>query len=321
MSRVRIVPLVAAFVGLVMIAPAFAGAKLDIDGQSSIDFGFRVQALTIVQDEINDADGSVGKVVDWKVRRARLRVKGTINEYASAFIQTEIGDASGGSGQDMRVIDAFVTVQKDAWAQLIMGLNMAPANRENLTSSGAMLAIDRPGTCYKSLSWGGRVLRTFSNNTISGTNSGLAPGVSVRDLGATLFGSGKVGDNASLKYYVGVYDGVNVDGTGGTNYENTPHFGARAQMNFYDAEPGYYNSATYLGKKKTVGIGASFDAQSKVYVGGTTAAPEDVDYTYFSVDGFTEWPAGQGSLTAEAGWSMLDFGDVDAFKAAQGCQS
>ena len=309
------------FVALVFVAPVFAGAKLDIDGESSIDFGYRVQALTIVADGL-DKDGDAVKQVDWKVRRARLRVAGTINKYASAFIQTEVGPGSG-SGQDARVIDAWINMKKDNWTQLIMGLNMAPASRQNLTSSGALMAIDRPGQAYKSLAWGARMLRTFSNSTVSGTDSGLRVGSAVRDLGTTLFGSGKVGDNASFKYYVGVYDGVNASSGSGTsllaNAENTPHIGARGQINFFDAESGYYNSSTYLGKKKTVAIGASYDAQTDVSVVGTTAAPEMVDYTFFSVDGFMEWPAGEGSVTVEAAWSMLDFGDVGgAFDASQG---
>jgi len=307
MSQIRASLVLTVLIALLVAPTAFAGAKIAIDDESKLDIGFRVQSLAIVADEL-DTDGEVMKTVDFKVRRGRLRVKGEVNDKVSAFIQTDVGDVSGGAGQSARVIDAFVTVTGDPWLQLIMGLNMAPANRQNLVSSGAPMTIDRPGLAYKSLNWGGRMLRTFSNNTISGTSSGLAPGVAVRDLGATLFGSGEVGDNAHLKYYAGIADGVNAPG------EDTPHLTGRVQVNFFDAEPGFYNSSTYLGKKKTVGIGASIDMQNKVAVDGG----EDVDYMYYTVDGFIEWPAGDGSLTAEAAWMMLDWGDAASYMASQG---
>ncbi|HMB68279.1 MAG TPA: porin, partial [bacterium] len=310
-----------AMAALLTTGTAFAGAKVQIDDESMIDIGFRVQALSITTDEL-DRDGEAGKTADYKVRRGRLRLKGVVTPEVSAFIQTDVGGTSNGSGQSARVIDAFVTIARSPWAQLYMGLNMAPANRQNVTSSGSPMTMDRPGIIYKSLNWGGRMLRTFSNNTIAGTSSGLAVGVAVRDLGATIFGSGPVGENAHLKYYLGVYDGVNGDGAEGdetiVNGEDTPHVTGRVQVNFFDAEGGYYNAATYLGKKKTVGVGASVDLQTDVAMAGTVAEPIPVDYLYYTVDGFVEWPAGEGSLTAEAAWSMLDFDDVAGLMHAQG---
>lgn len=308
MSQIRASLVTCALAALLVAPNAYAGAKLKIDDESSIDFATRVQTLTIVTDEL-DSDGEAGKTVDFKVRRARLRVKMVVTPQVESFIQTDIGGTDNGAGQSCRIIDAFVTVKPDPWFQFLMGMNMAPANRQNLTSSGAPLTMDRPGMTYKTLNWGNRMLRTFANNTISGTSSGLANGTAVRDLGLTLFGSGKAGDNAHFKYYAGVYDGVNAAG------EDTPHVAARAQLNFFDAEGGYYNSATYVGKKKTIGIGASVDMQNKVAMAGT----EEVDYMYYTVDGFMEWPLSNGaSFTGEAGWMMLDFSDATGYMASQG---
>jgi hypothetical protein len=307
MSQIRASLVTCALIALMATPPAFAGAKLKIDDESSIDFAARVQTLLIVTDK--DLNDGVSKTMDYKVRRARLRVKMVVTPQVESFIQTDVGSTDGGAGQSARVIDAFVTVKPDPWFQFLMGLNMAPANRQNLTSSGGPLTIDRPGLAYKSLNWGNRMLRTFSNNTIAGTSSGLANGTAVRDLGLTLFGSGKAGEKANFKYYAGVYDGVNAAG------EDTPHLAARAQLNFFDAEGGYFNSATYLGKKKTVGIGASVDMQNKVAMAGT----EEVDYMYYTVDGFMEWPTSNGaSFTGEAGWMMLDFSDATGYMGSQG---
>ena len=302
MSRTLLSLLLAMVVGLGFAVDAQAGAKLMINDDASLDLGIRIQPLIIYGDQDVDGDGSWDSDYDMKVRRARLRLKAVIGEYVEGFIQTDVSGSAGGAGQDARVIDAFVVVKPHQWFQFYTGLNMVPVYRQNLTSSGALMAMDRPGITYKNLSWGNRAVVRMANNTLAGTASGLTSGNSVRDEGLTLFGSGALGEsNANLKYYVGVYDGINASG------ETDPRFAGRAQINFFDAEGGYYNSSTYLGKKKTVGIGAAFDLQNAI---ASDVNDELVDYKVFTADGFIEWPLGEGSLTAEAGWQMLDLGDA-----------
>ncbi|HPF36508.1 MAG TPA: hypothetical protein PLH84_13865, partial [Candidatus Krumholzibacteria bacterium] len=256
-----------------------------------------------------DGDGSFDAVQTMKLRRGRLRVLGKVNEKVESFFQTEVGDFSG-SGQDMRLIDAWINYKSDPWAQFFFGLNMVPANRQNLTSSGGLMAIDRPGLAYKSLNWGGRSLTGFANNTFSPSSAGFNTNGRVRDLGITLFGSGDVGDNAHLKYYAGVYDGIQRATT------DNELFSGRVQLNFGDAEGGYYNNSTYVGKKNTIGVGASFSSQKAVTM--DEADDSDVDYSYISFDGFLEKPMGSGSVTAEVGYAILDFGDFGDLMMAQG---
>lgn len=302
--------LAAALLLALAASPALAGAKLKINDDSQIDFGFRLQTLFIMSDEVRA--GQTESYSDFKIRRGRLRVKLDVNENFSAFVQTEVGGTDGGSGQDVRIIDAWISVKKNNWAQLFMGMNMAPASRQNLTSSGALMAIDRPGTTYKSLTWGARALRTFSNTTYGGTASGLSGSVAVRDLGATLFGSGEVGENANLKYYLAVNDGIqNAD-------EDSFRYTGRVQLNLWDAEAGYYNSSTYLGKKKTLAFGLSIDQQADVAFGAATGDP-NVDYEFMEADVFLEWPTSDTTaLTAEAAFQQLDFDDAPAYLNSQG---
>lgn len=302
------------FVTMLLIAvvggsAAWAGAKLKINDESEINLGFRVQALYINSDQDRDGDGTFESYDQFKVRRGRIRLGAKVNSHVSAFLQTEFTSDAGGTGGDVRLIDAFINVKHDNWTQFIMGLNMSPANRQNLTSSGGLMAIDRPGNVYKSLAWGGRALHTFSNVTYSDSDSGLRVRDAVRDLGLTFFGSGDAGENTHVKYYLGVYDGVQNAG------EDSEHYTARVQVNFFDAEPGFYNLSTYLGKKKTFAIGASVDTQSDVAI---DAALENVDYDYQSIDAFVEWPAGDGAITGEASFSKLDFGDAVGYESSQG---
>jgi hypothetical protein len=125
-------------------------------------------------------------------------------------------------------------------------------------------------------------------------------------MGLTFFGSGSLSDTTHLKYYLGFYDGIqNSTGLTDKNLRTT----ARAQLNFFDSEPGYYNSSTYLGKKKTVGFGVSYDVQDQVQ---GNAIDGYGDYAYYSIDAFAEWPLGEGTLTAEAAFSDLDLDSVTA---------
>jgi hypothetical protein len=286
---------------LTIASSAFAGAKLQINDEASIDLGFRIQYLMIHTGRDLDGDGTFDGYQDMKLRRGRIRLTSVVNPRMNGFLQTEIGAGAGDSGQDMRVIDAWINYVADPWAQVFMGLNMVPSNRQNLTSSGALMAMDRPGLAYKSLTWGGRALSTFSNSTYGASDSSLRGEGDVRDYGITLFGAGKVGDSANLKYYLGVYDGIQPAN------KDAERYAGRLQLNFGDAEGAYYNSSTYLGKKNTIGLGVSFDSQSSV---GVDTGGADVDYSYVSFDGFLEKPLGGGTITLEGGYSLLDFGDA-----------
>ncbi|NNF40801.1 MAG: hypothetical protein HKN64_05435 [Woeseiaceae bacterium] len=292
---------------LVIAAPAWAGAELKIDDESSINLGFRAQALAKFIESDLDGDGSFEDYTDFQVRRARIRLLGKINKHISAFLQTEFGDDSAGGGGDVRMIDAFVRVNYNQWAQIYAGLNMAPSSRQSTTSSGGLMAIGRPGNNTKNLTWGTRSLGRFSTATIGDTASSLNGQAtnSVRDMGVTLFGSGSLSDTSHLKYYLGFYDGIQVSGNSDRNLRMT----ARAQLNFFDAEAGYYNLSTYLGKKKTLGFGISYDVQDEVQA---ATAGGYGDYAYYSVDAFAEWPMGEGTLTAEAAFSDLDLDGANA---------
>jgi hypothetical protein len=256
--------------------------------------------MLILSEEDVDGDGALDSTEDFKLRRARIRLKLTVHEWVEGFLQTEAADTAG-TGTDMRLIDAFVTLKPIGWTQLVMGEHMSPASRQNVTSSGVLMAMDRPGINYKTLTWGTRAVTALGTRTFSDSDAGLRGDVDVRDTGATLFGSGSLADDVHLKYYLGAYDGIQAAGS------DDLRFTARGQVNLFDAEGGYFNSSTYLGKKKTVALGASYDTQPNV---GTGAAP--FDYGFYTADLFTEWPVGPGSATFECAYENLDLDDTVA---------
>jgi len=283
---------------------AFAGAKIPINDDATLDLGYMLQVHGYASQEDLDGDEEWDSTRHWKVRRGRLRLKANVGERVTAFLQTEAA-----ANKTMNLIDVWLNFEVDPWVQLYVGRHMAPANRQNVTASSCLMAIDRPGLAYKSLAWGVRATSAFTNSVFDQSVTGLSTPDAVRDLGLTVFGAGELSPDHNFKYYAGIYNGIQA------GVDDKDHFTLRAQYNLWDAEGGYFNRSTYLGKKKTLGIGVSYDLQQEVGMSGADLA----DYTYMTVDGFLELPDAAGNaLTVEVGYMMLDFDDAADFMAAQG---
>ncbi len=279
------------FLVMILAVPvtSWAGAKLKITDDTEINLGFRVQTQFIATNENSGGDGESEEF--FQTRRQRLRLGGSVTEYVKFFLQTD--------GANQQMIDAFVTVHYKNLINVVMGHNMAPAGRQITTSSGGLMAIDRPNITNYNLSWGlnGKVGFNTGANFAQGDQDLGTDGPSVRDDGVTLFSSHSFSDTVHGKFYLGFYDGIE------ETDKDTHRYTARAQINFFDPEPGYYNLSTYLGKKKTVGIGASFDYQEDI---DEDTAGDFHDYNWFEVDAFMDYPVGPGTLTAEASYQTLD---------------
>lgn len=278
-----------------------AGATLKIDEETKLELGLRLQTQFVYTEKDRTGDGNFRGQKDFNIRRARVRLRGDVTKYVTAFLQTDWEEQPGTSA-DMRVIDAYVLLKPHRLAYVYVGENMVPAIRQDISSSATHLAIDRPALAYKSLTWGARAKFVFTNETFGDSNSRLLGGARtpVRDLGATLFGNLSLSPMVHLKYYAGVWDGVQ------TAARDNLRYTVRGQVNFFDAEPGYYNDSTYLGTKRTVGIGGSFDAQNAVAIDQATG--RTANYRLYSLDAFTEQPLGPGSVSAEFGYVNLDLG-------------
>ncbi len=296
-------------VAVAMPATARAGAKVKIDDETSLELGLRLQSQFVSTEADRDGDGSFESQNDFNIRRARVKFRGNYGAWATAYVQGDFEEL-GGTSADMRIIDAYVLLKPHKLAWLYFGLNMAPAIRQNVTSSGAFMALDRPAIAYKALTWGGRAKYAFTNTTFGDSNAKLnsAARAPVRDLGATLFGNYSVTPKVHLKYYLGVYDGVQAAGA------DALRLTGRAQVNFFDPETGYYNDGTYLGEKRTIGVGGSYDRQNMVALDQATGSK--VDYELFSVDAFGEVPLPVGVVTAEAGYVNLDLGGGETLARA-----
>jgi hypothetical protein len=284
---------------LALPTPSWSGVKLKIDEDSSIELGFRMQTQFISSTNAN-ADSSEDHEEKFTIRRASIRLGGNVTKWVKFFLQIGNNDEPGtdNKASDVDVIDAYINLHLHDLAQIMMGGLMAPSSRQHLTSSAALMPIDHPGITGYNLTWGLNGGAVFNTAAFEDGDLDLEGDVNLRDLGATLFGSFSLNDMVHAKYYVGAYNGERV--------------AARVQINFLDPEPTYYNLSTYLGQKKTIGIGASVDHQQRI--AHDLIDDDNVNYIFYSFDAFADLPVGPGSATIEAGYSNLDLDNSTALR-------
>lgn len=299
----QIAILTAILVGVFMAEPpgSWAGVEVKIDQDYNFELGFRLQTQFISSTNIK-ANASENHEEKFELRRARIWVEGDVTKWFKFFIQmgNNIGPGTDNDTDDILLIDGFINLHLHDLAQIIMGENMVPAGREHLTTSAAMLAIDRPGITGYNLTWGLNGGAIFNTASFEDGNLDLEGEANIRDIGVTLFGSTSLNEFFHAKYYVGAYNGIQFRNNG----EDKERVAARLQLNLFDPEPGYYNHSTYLGERKTIAIGASIDHQQRI--ARDTLTDDNVNYLWYSVDTFADIPLGPGGVSVEAGYSNLD---------------
>lgn len=306
----KIAVLTGVLVGVLLLwpSPSWAAVKLQIDQDSNLELGFRLQTQFLSSTN-SQADAENDHEEKFLLRRARIRLGGSVTKWVKFFIQVGSDSEEDGSVGDAEVIDGFINLHLLDQAQIIMGAHMAPAGRQHLTSSAAMMAIDRPGITDYNLTWGLNGGAVFNTAVFDDGNLDLSGDGNVnRDIGATLFGSTSFTETFHAKYYVGGYTGIQFM----NDAEDKERVTARVQINFLDPEPNYYNLSTYLGQKKTIGIGASVDHQQRI--ARDLINDDNVNYTFYSFDAFADIPVGPGSATIEAGYSNLDLDNSTALR-------
>jgi len=306
----KIALLAGVLVGVLLVWPSasWAGVELQIDQDSNLELGFRLQTQFLSSTN-SQADAESEHEEKFLLRRARIRLGGNVTKWVNFFMQIGSDSGEDGSVGDAKVIDGFINLHLLEQAQVILGEHMAPAGRQQLTSSAAMLAIDRPGITDYNLTWGLNGGAVFNTAIFDDGNLDLSGDGNVnRDIGVTLFGSTSFTETFHAKYYVGGYTGIQFM----NNAEDKERVTGRVQLNFFEPEPGYYNLSTYLGRKKTVAIGASIDHQQRI--ARDTITDDNVNYIWYSFDAFADIPVGPGSTTFEAGYSNLDLEDSTSLR-------
>ncbi len=229
------------------------------------------------------------------VRRARIMVGGTMFGVIDYFFDADypnlfIGKAASGTGTvkytpSMNIQDAFLTYRP--FRELIMvdaGYFLPPMAHNTLQSAATLFGLDF-------------FEYSFQHDQAFGTQSPITTAVG-RDTGVQLRG---LLFGGHLEYRVGAFQGLRgAKTTTAQGAQNNFRFTGRLQINFLDAEPGFFYSGTYLGAKRILSIGGSYDFQDSLTKG----------YLYVAGDAFLDLPVGPGVVTAQvnvAHWNGHNF--------------
>jgi hypothetical protein len=273
--------------------PPPAPSQLKIEGAAgSIRFGLLAQP----QYEAVGASNANGYSQNIYLRRIRLLVGGTLFDKFEYFVETDdpnmfkaAADGTKGS-PGMNIQDAFVTYRALGDLLKVDAGYMLPPLAHN--------AVQGAATLY---GW------DYFANTFRHTNVfGSAADPIGRDLGAELRG---LLFNGRLEYRAGVFQGrrnppiaaVPVTMTAAeVQSRNSFRVAGRLQLNIFDPETGFFYGGTYLGTKKILSIGGSYDYQHS----------PNGSYRYWALDGIVDMPLGPGGVTGQVNYAHWNGGDL-----------
>lgn len=272
---------------MAFIMPAFAQE----DGIGKFTFGenkwvslhYLLQAQGMYQQDQDNA-GKQYYGSDAQVRRSRVILKGQVSEKVTFFMETDAPKQEGINSKNLFTQDAFIDYAIMDEFKIAVGHILLPFMHHDRSSAVSQLGVD------------------YNSATVQvGSNVWRDTGVEVRGL---LFGG-------LIDYRVGAFDGqdrewVTVDDSAPEtatedtqlNKNDSLRYTGRVQLNFLDAEEGFYYSGNYLGKKKVLSLGGGVDYQQDVYAKDVDKTD---DYMAWTVDLTVDVPVGAGNSFALQG--------------------
>ncbi|HPQ52571.1 MAG TPA: porin, partial [Spirochaetota bacterium] len=245
---------------------------------------------------VDETDSDATWDSTFRIRRARIILKGQVAKNVSFFVETDDynrggrnnAGAAGGSGEGTFIQDAFVSYDIAPEFKIAMGMILLPFMHHNRQSAVSLLGVDYNTDVVK-----------FMNNRVWRDT-----GIEVRGLLA----------GGVIDYRLGVFQGqereldveneAQTDRVGHLNENAAPRFVGRIQLNLMDAEDGFFYSGNYLGKKKIVSIGGGIDYQSNAGIDydAQTATPKKIDdYLAWTIDLTIDYALAPGTVFALQG--------------------
>lgn len=259
------------------------------DKYVSIGFG-TIGSYSSVEDGAANGDDRSN---DFSMNSARIYISGSLNKYIKGMLNTE----SSGTGGATEVIDANVQLQITDDIAIWAGRFLSPSDRANMA-----------GPYY---SMGGGYWANIASRY--GWNGGTIG----RDEGVAIVGSAM---DSHVGYSFGLFEGDKIfrfspvaalSETAGD--KDKLMYAGRLQVDFWDAEPGYYGTGNYFGAKNILAIGIA----GRQKTDGAVSAIDVGDYSSYSIDFLLEKKdVGPGTFSAEAAY--YDYDTDDVFLSEQG---
>ncbi len=284
------------------------------DASTTVKFLLQVQA----QAEQNATYTGQGWAGDFFVRRARILLFGNVTPFVNYFVETDEPDYGkrGNNTHSFFIQDAYITLHlyKNE-VKLDTGMLLLPFSHNGRQAASSLLPVDYD------------ISSVFGRYPVNGSVVG-------RVFGAEL--SGFVIDG-HLNYIFLLSNGVNaqaskITSTAVLNPSDTKRFTGRLQYNVFDTDDvlGFFYAGTYLGAKRILSVGASYDEEPN----SISDDPANVNFTKvgnysaYDVDVFLDYPIAypsidSGVLTVQAAYlrynyDNLNYDDGTAFYAEAG---
>ncbi len=247
-------------------------AMKGLQDRVSVGMGLRTQYSTT-----EDAAGTKGDGVsggrswdnDFDVTNMRLYFGAKITDNITMTFNTEIHNST--VDDEIRLLDAFAEYTWNEYAHVRFGRHLPASDRYNLDGPYYQNSYDFPG-----------IVQRYPNKAIG------------RVEGFSYWGQYAGG---KFKWQATVSEGTEVAGGANDDPDHLQYSG-RLTYNFWEPEPGFYNSSTYYGKKDVLAIGLVGFHQSDAV--GTAADPSD--FTGWNIDVLMEKNFGWGTIDIEAAY-------------------
>jgi hypothetical protein len=201
-----------------LLAAPFSAAFAQSTPSVSVGAGIRT-SFTDFSDDSNSADD----FSDFELNSARIYISGTVTDNLKVMFNTEYSTVD----EDVNVIDAAAMFSFSDQFNIWAGRFLAPSDRANLYGP------------YYASHWG-----TF----IDGVQDGYPFETTGRSDGVMYWGQFGI-----AKISFGAFD----DSLSGTKGETDVLYAGRVQLDFWDAEAGYYLNGTYYGEKDLLAVGVA----------------------------------------------------------------
>jgi hypothetical protein len=290
-SRTSRLVLATALGSMILAAAAHAGPefKFGPEEQGTLKIDYKGQFQAVARDQ-GSGQSNDQNTYNFNFRRNRLALMGAYGDVMSVYVQTEftedsnvgtLGVSNGDLGSSFQLLDAVVRFDLNDAFKVNVGKFKYAFSRENLEACEMPLTLDRS-----------LFIRT--------------PWVATRDMGVGVWGNAY---KNMFQYRIDAMEGRKAASSDAEPKSNF-RYSARAHVSVLDPESDYGYKGTYLGEKKVLTVGASYQLEPNVAYADTVSRDTNKNYRAWTVDGFLEYPLkGIGTPTLSGAYEKLWFND------------
>jgi hypothetical protein len=259
-------------------------ARIDVGEESFLNLSGFIQTQMLM--DFDPSNESLDQTYDFYLKRVRFIASGQLSEKVRFLLGTLTAGYGAGGDYSARTWIA------DAWLELVL------SKKVTLDIGQLKLCFSRhmqqTSALLHGIDFHGSYIAYPGNKTH-------------RDLGVMF--RGLVSDN-KVDYRFAIVDGLEPSAENPRD-NDLPRIVGRVGYNVFDSEPGYFWGGTYLGQKKILSFGASFDFQPAMH-----GEEFDEAYSAFALDMLADIPLEENGLNAAA--SFYYFGEGGALPEGSG---